>query len=183
MGGWDEDQWYVDGNGLLGNDYLNSNIFMGQLNYYITNNKFGHNQRALAEICGLKSQSLSRFVSDEQGAKGLETPMLEGLWEYLNLGICRGSDASPGQDAVRFSEQLRAVLRASGIRPAEIAKETGIPHSVLSLFLSGKRHGLSFASIDRLWSYLGLRIYERPSQLVDPSPKGQHGFIDDGNPF
>ncbi len=59
-----------------------------------------------------------------------------------------------------FSDQLRAAVRASGVTQYRIAKETGIAQPHLSTFLSGQT-GLSMASVDILFQYLGLHVSSR----------------------
>ena len=56
-----------------------------------------------------------------------------------------------------LSEQLRRVIREHGESLAQIGRETGVSHTMLSRFLRGER-GLSTASLDRLCGYLGVEL-------------------------
>ena len=55
------------------------------------------------------------------------------------------------------SEQLRRLIRERGESLAEIGRQTGVSHTVLSRFLRGER-GLTTKSFDRLCAYLGLEL-------------------------
>lgn len=57
---------------------------------------------------------------------------------------------------MRFSDQLRKSIAASGLTAYRIAKDAGINPSVLSRFLSGK--GVGSDSIDRLATVLKWRL-------------------------
>ncbi len=56
-----------------------------------------------------------------------------------------------------LADQIRELVIESGIRPAQISRETGIDRSALSRFVSGER-GLSLASLDKLAAALRLRV-------------------------
>ena len=60
----------------------------------------------------------------------------------------------------KFSDQLRRLVRESPVSRYQIAKDTGIAESTLSVFIRGER-GLSIESIDKLYEYLGLKPLER----------------------
>jgi transcriptional regulator with XRE-family HTH domain len=147
-------------------------------------------QRKLAEYAGVKFQSISRlFTADPERQAGLEGPVLESIFKCL--GLCVGRKAGPvslaeGVLPRSSAAQLRLVILASGIRPSRIAKEAGISKSVLSLFLSGKRDGLSLAYIERLWSYLGLKIVSYPYGFATEGTRqfsGRRVWVDNGEPF
>jgi len=55
------------------------------------------------------------------------------------------------------SEQLRRLIRERGESLAEIGRQTGVSHTVLSRFLRGER-GLTTFSLDRLCEYLGVAL-------------------------
>ena len=55
------------------------------------------------------------------------------------------------------SEQLRRLIRERGESLAEIGRQTGVSHAVLSRFLRGERR-LSTKTVDRLAEYLGLEL-------------------------
>jgi hypothetical protein len=130
------------------------NSFSGQLRYVLDNR--GWPLQKIAYLSRVKVQSLSRFNrADGDQRPGLETPTIELLWAYFGLGIERGDTSFNSTD---FAAQLRSAIRASGIRPAEISRATGISPPVLSCFLSCRRNGLSQVAIERLWDYLGLQI-------------------------
>lgn len=57
----------------------------------------------------------------------------------------------------RVSEQIRRIIKASGMTRYEIAKRAGIEQSALSRFMSGER-GLSTATLDRLGELLDLEV-------------------------
>lgn len=61
-----------------------------------------------------------------------------------------------------FSNQLRQAIAASGMTRYQIAKQSGISQSVLSLFSSGRR-GLSLKSIDALVEVLNLELKSQKS--------------------
>ena len=58
---------------------------------------------------------------------------------------------------VRFSDQIRAAVDASGLSRYRIAKEIAIGEATMSRFMTGKG-GLSMASLDRLAELLKLNI-------------------------
>ena len=55
------------------------------------------------------------------------------------------------------SEQLRQFIGERDESLAEIGRQTGVDHSMLSRFLRGER-GLSTKSLDRLCKYLGVEL-------------------------
>jgi len=55
------------------------------------------------------------------------------------------------------SEQLRRLIRERGESLAEIGRQTGVSHAVLSRFLRGERR-LSTKTVDRLCEYLGVEL-------------------------
>lgn len=59
------------------------------------------------------------------------------------------------QEAV--TDQLRRLIRDSGVSCYAIAKETGVSNAALSRFLSGER-GLSSKALDAIGEYLGWRV-------------------------
>ncbi len=58
------------------------------------------------------------------------------------------------------TDQLRRLVRDSGLSCYAIAKETGVSESALSRFLSGER-GLSGKALDTLGEYFGWTITAR----------------------
>jgi hypothetical protein len=56
-----------------------------------------------------------------------------------------------------FSDQLRQVIRDSGMTRYALSVQTGIDQAVLSKFMAGKI-GLSLRSIDKLMDVLGLEV-------------------------
>jgi hypothetical protein len=167
----------------------------------------GFSMRRTAERAGVHQNSLSRFLGNQWNGKvqnGLDSKTLERLWSYLDLVPVRCALAAEVvwvADSVGFAQQLRETIRSSGYRPVEIATRCGIPEACLSLFLAGKRDGLSFRSIERLWDLLDLWIMTRcdakvallrGGTLLDPfgalsEEKDDDGpfrdWIDDGEPF
>lgn len=117
--------------------------------------------RKVADHIGIQNQILCRFLDDAEGEHGVETPTIELLWAGLDLCIyldTGGRKFGRESGLFTFSDQLRAAIRQCGIRSSLIAKNAAISLSVLSLFLNGKRNGLSMGAYDRLWVYLGLHI-------------------------
>jgi hypothetical protein len=174
------ERWQEEHGGLCEQDYGDS--FSGQLRgllspHYREFFLHGFPLQKIAYLSGTKVQSLSRFNRAQGDQRpGLETPTIELLWAYLNLGIKRGDTSfnSPG-----FAGQLRSAIRTCGLRPAEISRATGISASVLSRFLSEWRKGLSFGAIEKIWELLDLKIIDAGS------PAGQEGPVDgdDDMPF
>jgi hypothetical protein len=158
----------------------------------------GGGLRRTAEWAGVQMQSLSRFVGEdrERGQKqtGLEPATLERLWTLLDLTVARysvtGEIVWVAQRA-SFAEQLRESIQSSGVKHVEIAKGSGVSKSSLSLFMSRKREGVSFQSIERLWAFLRLRILTRgESRFSLKSDEEIHDHagqllddLDDGLPF
>ena len=63
-----------------------------------------------------------------------------------------------------FSEQLRRVIRESGISNYALSQKTGIAQSALSRFMR-KQSSLTLDSVDRLAVLLNLKItHESPSK-------------------
>ncbi len=60
-----------------------------------------------------------------------------------------------------IGEQLKTVIRQSGELQSKVAAETGIHHSGISRFLSGKR-GLDLTSIEKLAKYFRLELRQTP---------------------
>lgn len=65
----------------------------------------------------------------------------------------RSPTATPARVAPP-SDQLAAMIRASGMTPAALAAASGVAPSILSRFLRGQR-GLNSDTIDRLAAALG----------------------------
>ena len=61
------------------------------------------------------------------------------------------------------SDQLRALIRDSGVTPYQIAKATGVSNAALSRFLSGERR-LSSKAIDTLGEYFGWQVIQRKAK-------------------
>lgn len=69
------------------------------------------------------------------------------------------------------SDQLAALIRDSGHRPAALADDAGVAPSVLSRFLSGER-GISSETFDRIAAALGgLRLVELTRRRGKPGPR------------
>lgn len=64
--------------------------------------------------------------------------------------------------AATVSEQLRAVIRGSGVTRYRIAQETGVSEAALSRFVNGNR-GLDLSSVDKLAAYLRLELVAKYS--------------------
>lgn len=60
----------------------------------------------------------------------------------------------------KMTDQIRQLVRDCGVKPAEVARQTGIDKTALSRFLSGERF-LSPASLDQLGEFLGIEIVAR----------------------
>jgi DNA transposition AAA+ family ATPase len=58
---------------------------------------------------------------------------------------------------LRVTDQLRRLIRESGVTCYVIARETGVSNAALSRFLSGER-GLSAKALDTLGDYFGWRV-------------------------
>lgn len=56
-----------------------------------------------------------------------------------------------------FSDELRAAVIDSGMKPSQICNDTGIDLGSMSKFLRGYR-GISLENVDRLADYLGLHV-------------------------
>jgi transcriptional regulator with XRE-family HTH domain len=63
-------------------------------------------------------------------------------------------------DSVRFSDQIREAVNASGMSRYAICKAIGLNQGAMSRFMSGKG-GMSMAALDRLAELLGLRVVAR----------------------
>ena len=59
-------------------------------------------------------------------------------------------------DGVKLSEQVRQAIKESGLSRYRISRETGVPESVLSRFMSGE--SMQTRTLDQLADLLGLRI-------------------------
>ena len=64
------------------------------------------------------------------------------------------------QKPMKVSDQLRSLIRNSGVTCYQIAKATGVSNAALSRFLSGER-GLSSKALDILGVYFGWEIVKR----------------------
>ena len=62
--------------------------------------------------------------------------------------------------AEKVTDQLRRLIRESGVTCYVIAKETGVSNAALSRFLSGER-GLSSKALDAIGDYLGWQVIQR----------------------
>ena len=69
-----------------------------------------------------------------------------------------------------LSEQLRIVIKNSGISRYEISKATGVSQAALSHFVNGRR-GVSVEAMDAVGLYLGLSITSRTKKPT--KKKGQ----------
>lgn len=58
---------------------------------------------------------------------------------------------------IRVNDQLRKLIRESGVSCYAIAKATGVSNAALSRFLSGER-GLSHRALDTLGEYFGWQV-------------------------
>jgi len=66
--------------------------------------------------------------------------------------------------AKSFSSQLRQAIERSGLSWYRISKDTGVPESALSRFMSRER-GLSLGSIEAICDLIGARL------VLDAKPK------------
>ena len=57
-----------------------------------------------------------------------------------------------------LTDQIRDAVKASKLSHYRLCKETGIDKASFSRFMSGERQGLSTESLNRLGSFLKLRI-------------------------
>lgn len=64
------------------------------------------------------------------------------------------------RDPIPLSDQLRELVRSSGLSMMAVARATEIDQAALSRFLSRQR-GLSLASLDRLGAFLDVRVTAR----------------------
>jgi DNA transposition AAA+ family ATPase len=62
---------------------------------------------------------------------------------------------------VKVTDQLRKLIRDSGVTCSLIADETGVSDAALSRFLSGER-GLSAKALDKLGDYFGWQVVAKP---------------------
>jgi len=62
--------------------------------------------------------------------------------------------------SMKFSDQIRGAIRASGLSGYRIAKEAGVPESSLSRFMSGAT-GLSTGTLDKIADVLRLEVVVR----------------------
>ena len=62
--------------------------------------------------------------------------------------------------AEQVTDQLRRLIRDSGVTCYVIAKETGVSNAALSRFLSGER-GLSSKALDAIGDYLDWQVVQR----------------------
>ena len=72
----------------------------------------------------------------------------------------KASDSMVAMDSVRFSDQIREAVNASGMSRYAICKAIGLNQGAMSRFMSGKG-GMSMAALDRLAELLGLRVVAR----------------------
>ncbi len=61
------------------------------------------------------------------------------------------------QKSSRVTDQLRRLIKESGVTCYVIAQQTGVSNATLSKFLSGER-GLSSKALDAIGEYLGWRV-------------------------
>jgi len=61
---------------------------------------------------------------------------------------------------MKISDQLRSLVRDSGVTCYQIARVTGVSNAALSRFLSGERR-LSSKAIDILGEYFGWKVVKR----------------------
>ena len=73
---------------------------------------------------------------------------------------------------LKFTEQMRRLIEASGETRYRIAVECGIDHAAMSRFMSGKA-GLSLPSLDALAEYLRWEIVARPKPEKTTKRKGE----------
>jgi transcriptional regulator with XRE-family HTH domain len=71
----------------------------------------------------------------------------------------KASDIMVAMDSVRFSDQIREAVNASGMSRYAICKAIGLNQGAMSRFMSGKS-GMSMAALDRLAELLGLRVVD-----------------------
>ena len=64
------------------------------------------------------------------------------------------------RDPIPLSEQLRELVRSSGLSMMAVARGAEIDPAALSRFLSGQR-GLSMPSLDRLGEFLDVKVTAR----------------------
>ena len=63
----------------------------------------------------------------------------------------------------RISQGLAQAIRASGLSPYMVAKQSRINSSMVTRFLNGER-GMSLATLDRLAAVLGLELRRLPRE-------------------
>ncbi len=64
---------------------------------------------------------------------------------------------------LKVTDQLRKLIRDSGVTCYVIAQETKVSNAALSRFLSGER-GLSAKALDTLGHYFGWEVVARPDK-------------------
>jgi len=79
----------------------------------------------------------------------------------LDEMTCNDYDSAMPRNTEPFTDQLRAAIENCGKTRYQISKDTGIAQEALSRFVNRNRDGLSMASIDTLFDYLGLKISKR----------------------
>ena len=86
---------------------------------------------------------------------------MNGLWvarfKVLDKAPTIAYTSSMPRKPAKLSDQIRALIRSSGLSRYGICKATGIDEGALSHFLAGHR-GLSLDSLDKLGQFLGWRI-------------------------
>ena len=57
-------------------------------------------------------------------------------------------------DLKRFRGDLQAAMQRDGLNHLDVYRKTGVNPSTISLFVNGKREGVSGESILRLWEWM-----------------------------
>lgn len=57
-------------------------------------------------------------------------------------------------DMTSFKKDLEMAMTLKGMKKSDVAKETGVHQSTLSLFLSGERQGISGDTVLKLWAFI-----------------------------
>lgn len=73
-----------------------------------------------------------------------------------------------------LSDQLRLAMEQASVSHYALAKQVGVPPSVLTRFMAGER-GLSLATVDKLAEVLGLELVQTLSRVGRPQRRGRPG--------
>src|SRR4051794_1642106 len=78
-----------------------------------------------------------------------------------------------------FTDQIRDVIKRSGISRYAISKRTGIDQAALCRFMQGQR-GLTTDTLDRLAPELDLMVETRTERKTPPGTPGSRGVFVSG---